>query len=140
MSFRRSVFTAIGKFDINFGAGKTIPSAEDSDFFYRAFRMNFKMMYSPEVLIYHNHGRRYDEQVSKLVKGYVIGQGAFYCKYILKKDGIVFHFACRVLFNNAKNIVKNIFKWKSIRKELTSYYYLMMGMRYFLKVCRRSEE
>jgi len=139
MSFRRSVFNTIGKFDINFGAGRTIPSAEDSDFFYRAFRMNFKMMYSPEVLIYHNHGRRYDEQVTKLLNGYIIGQGAFYCKYILKGDGVVFRLFCKVFLNKAKIIVKNIFKWKSIRKDLTSYYYLLMGMGYFLKVRRRSE-
>jgi glycosyltransferase involved in cell wall biosynthesis len=139
MSFRKSVFRDIGKFDINFGAGKKIPSAEDSDFFYRAFRKNFKMVYSPDVLIYHNHGRRNDGEVKKLLKGYVIGQGAFYCKYILKKDGVVFHLCCRVLINNTKLIIKNILTWKSIRQVVSNCFYLFTGMAYYLKVRRKAE-
>lgn len=86
MAFRREVFQEVGCFDNKLGAGTKISSAEDSDFIYRVYKNGFKIIYSPDVLVYHNHGRRTDEQVAKLKRGYTIGKGAFYCKHMYKRD------------------------------------------------------
>jgi hypothetical protein len=43
-------------------------------------------MYAPEVLVFHNHGRRDDLQISKLKKGYAKRRGAFYCKNFMSLD------------------------------------------------------
>jgi GT2 family glycosyltransferase len=85
MAFRRSVFEKIGPFDAKFGSGTKIP-AEDLDFFYRAYAEGFKLIYSPDVVVYHNHGRRTDDEVGALSKQYLIGKGGFYCKHALKGD------------------------------------------------------
>lgn len=138
MAFRKSAFMSIGEFDVHYGAGQKIPSAEDSDFFYRTFRLNHKMVYCPNVLIYHNHGRRSDKQVDKLKKGYVIGQGALYCKYMLKKDAII-----RNLFENElkriiKTIIFNLDQFQLVFFCFRRLYALMSG--FFYQLCISIEQ
>ena len=82
MSYVRNVFDQIGYFDTRFGVGSRIPASEEKDFLYRACKKGMRIFYSPDVLVYHNHGRRSDYQVDLLIKGYTIGRWAFYCKYI----------------------------------------------------------
>jgi len=139
MAFKRKVFDMIGHFDPHFGAGTRIAAAEDSDFFYRVQKAGFKMIYSPDPLIYHNHGRTTVEQIIALNRGYVIGRGAFYFKYILRGDFKILVLAFREILLRAKKIIKNILEMKSIRRELMFYYYLLTGMRYYIKACRQSE-
>ena len=86
MAFKRNVFDQIGNYDGRFGAGAIFKSAEDSDFTYRAYKNGFKIIYSPEMCVYHNHGRRTDYQVRLLIKGYDSGKWALYCKHIFKGD------------------------------------------------------
>jgi GT2 family glycosyltransferase len=86
MAFDSNVFRQAGTFDARFGAGTRIASAEDSDFIYRVYKAGFRMAYCPDMCVYHNHGRRTDLQVARLDKGYAIGRGAFYCKYIIGRD------------------------------------------------------
>lgn len=86
MAFHRNVFQKTGCFDVNLGPGTKVLAAEDSDIIYRVHKCGFKMLYCPEVFVYHNHGRRTDEQVVTLMNGYMTGRGAFYLKHILKGD------------------------------------------------------
>jgi len=134
MAFRRGVIDSIGLFDVNYGAGRKIPSAEDSDFFYRAYASGHKMTYLPNILIYHNHGRRTDMQVSKLTRGYVIGQGAFYCKYIVKGDFTVGHLFLIELKRNIKTIVLNLFHFQVAATSFNRLFALMTGFFYQLSV------
>ena len=132
MAFRRTLFQAIGEFDVKYGAGRKIPSAEDSDFFYRAYRAGYKMAYCPNVKIWHNHGRRNPKQVTKLMQGYVIGLGAFYCKYIFKGDDVV-----TILFiNEIKRIIKKLIvnydKLEIIKYCSNRFYSLATGFCYQL--------
>jgi glycosyltransferase involved in cell wall biosynthesis len=106
MAFARSVFDKVGMFDTDFGAGTRLAAAEDSDFLYRAYKEGLKIIYSPDVLVYHNHGRKSDEQIRELYKGYAIGHGAFYCKYILRADKEVFHLACSEVLSLIKQTIK----------------------------------
>lgn len=132
MSFRKSIVECVGEFDTNFGAGRKVPSAEDSDFFYRAFRSGFKMVYSPKVLIYHNHGRQSIKQVKKLFRGYVIGQGAFYCKHLIKKDPIVFRMLLREIRLNIKSIFLNFYHLKNPNKSFRRLNDIMTGFYYHI--------
>jgi len=140
MAFRSKVFDAIGNFDPYFGAGTQIASAEDSDFFYRVQKAGFKMIYSPDPLIYHNHGRSTMEQIDALNRGYLIGRGAFYCKHIKRGESKILALAFREIVLRAKKIIKNILDIKLIRQELRICYYLLTGMGYYLKICRQFEE
>jgi glycosyltransferase involved in cell wall biosynthesis len=137
MAFRRSVVDMVGKFDVNFGAGKKIPSAEDSDFFYRAYRLGYKMVYLPKVLIFHNHGRRTNLQVDKLTRGYVIGQGAFYCKHLLKGDATVRRLFLNELKRNIKAILVNLAQCKTALWCFNRLHALMTGFWYQLLIFLR---
>jgi len=88
MAFKREVFDAVGLFDPNFGAGTPLP-AEDSDFLYRAIKAGSKLMYLPDVVVRHDHGRREEWQAQELRVAYVTGRGGMYCKHILAGDGAV---------------------------------------------------
>jgi glycosyltransferase involved in cell wall biosynthesis len=112
MSFKYKVIDVIGAFDQNFGAGTRIKAAEDSDFLYRAYKMGFRLVYSPDVLVYHNHGRKTSEQVRILNKGYAIGRGGFYCKYILRGDQEIMKMALYEIFSLVKRSMKTLLRSK----------------------------
>ena len=59
---------------------------EDWDFLYRSHKAGAKIVFSPDVLVFHDHGRRSEAQVESLKRGYVIGRWAFYCKHAARFD------------------------------------------------------
>jgi len=93
MAFRRRVVDAIGGFDPEFGPGASLLAAEDSDFVYRALKVGLTAIYSPDVLIFHDHGRRTMAERRKVERAYVISRGAFYLKHILTWDSQVMRLA-----------------------------------------------
>ena len=86
MACRRRLFDEIGAFDIRFGAGARIPSAEDWDFLHRSRRAGAKIVFAPDVLVFHDHGRRTDADVDSVNRGYAIGRWAFYAKHAAAFD------------------------------------------------------
>jgi GT2 family glycosyltransferase len=84
MAIHKRVFSAGEAFDLHLGPGARVPAMEDLDLLYRVFQRNFKICYSPDAVVYHNHGRTTDQQIHALNRNYVIGRGAFYCKHILR--------------------------------------------------------
>ncbi|MBM6838198.1 glycosyltransferase, partial [Clostridium saudiense] len=68
------------RFNEKLGAGKYFGSCEDSDMLYRQLKENKKVVYKPEIEIYHPH---YSSEVNmnyNKVRSYGLGFGAF-CKY-----------------------------------------------------------
>jgi glycosyltransferase involved in cell wall biosynthesis len=118
MAFRRNVFELVGLFDERFGPGTRLVS-EDTDFVYRVLRRGLRIVYSPDLLVYHNHGRRTDEQVRILNESYVRGRGAFYCKHILMGDGTVAKMAYWEIRSLIKDALKNMLDGKAIKEEST---------------------
>jgi len=106
MAFVRTVFENTGVFDIRLGPGTKILAAEDADFIYRVYKSGFKMLYCPELLVYHNHGRRLDAQVATLLRGYTIGRGAFYSKHIVQGDSVMLKMAYWELSALLKAVLK----------------------------------
>ena len=86
MSCRKTVLAEMGYFDVRFGSGAPIPSAEDWDFLYKAYKAGAKIVFSPDVLLYHDHGRRSEAEVEPLNRAYIIGRWAFYCKHSASLD------------------------------------------------------
>ena len=101
MAFVSHVFEKVGMFDSSLGPGSTLQAVcEDMDFIYRVCRAGLKIFYSPDVLVYHNHGRRTDADVESSRRGYRTGRGAFYCKHILAGDLTVFKMAFREVIHD----------------------------------------
>lgn len=86
MAIRRSAMEKVGSFDENFGPGARLLAGEDIDLLYRAYKAGVKILYSPDAVIYHNHGRQTESDEAKLRRAYAIGTGAFYCKHIFRRD------------------------------------------------------
>ena len=85
MACRRVVIDEIGVFDRDFGAGTPFP-AEDVEFVARASAAGWRGGYYPGPMVYHDHGRRGDAVISRLVKQYDRGRGAYLAKFILRAD------------------------------------------------------
>lgn len=128
MAFRRHVFEEVGSFDPVFGAGTKIAAAEDSDFLYRAYKKGLKIRYYPDVLVYHNHGRKTDAEVNALQRGYGCGRGAFYCKHILLGDRTIMRMAIREVVSIIKSLTRTILAGHSIERQTMVSYGLLMGV------------
>jgi glycosyltransferase involved in cell wall biosynthesis len=132
IAFARSVFDQIGMFDTDFGAGSRFASTEDLDFLYRVYKKGLKIVYSPDILVHHNHGRRNDEQIKSLMHGYAVGRGAFYCKYILGGDKDIIHFACSQMTSLLKGIIKRFIKGQSSVNQRLFFVSILIGFMYRL--------
>jgi len=104
--------------------------SEDTDFIYRVFKKGFKIAYSPDVLVYHNHGRRTDAQVRSLNQKYVVGRGAFYCKHILKADLRVLKMAYWEVLALMKGLFKERFAGELARERKILLWDLLIGLAY----------
>lgn len=108
MAIHRRVFAAVADFDPLLGPGARVPAMEDLDFLYRAYQRNFKIFYSPDAVVYHNHGRTTEMQIQALNRNYVIGRGAFYCKHILRGDQHVLKMAYWETLALSKALLKGL--------------------------------
>ena len=86
MAFRRAVVERVGGFDVRLGGGSGIVSSgEDSEFFFRVLRLAGRVLYAPDVLVHHHHGRRAAEMRPRQ-REYAQGRGAALAKHVLKGD------------------------------------------------------
>ncbi len=108
MAFRKAVLTATHGYDPLLGPGAIGMATEDIDIVYRALRKGFKIAYSPEVIIFHNHGRRTKVEEDKTSFSYAFGRGALYAKYILILDFRIVPIAFRELYSLIKTLAKGI--------------------------------
>lgn len=132
MAVRRSVFDAVGLYDARLGPGAPVPIGEDIDLIYRIARKGFRIEYTPDVLVYHNHGRRTDAAYKATWKLYVIGKGVFFGKYILRGRVEVLKFAYWDLNAEVKSFIKGR-KDKAAILNLVSYLYAVL-IGFFLQM------
>ncbi|MCI0337018.1 MAG: glycosyltransferase family 2 protein [Acidobacteria bacterium] len=86
MAFRREVFNRIGLFDVRLGAGRFFAGGDETDFFYRALKAGYRLLYAPNALVYHNHDRVNLEQACRLEYCYGKGCSAYLLKHALRGD------------------------------------------------------
>jgi GT2 family glycosyltransferase len=85
MALYRSALEAIGGLDERLGPGTRFPGAEDNDLGFRLLEAGYRIVYTPDSVIYHRSWRRLDEYVP-LFWRYGRGQGAFYAKHFRPHD------------------------------------------------------
>ena len=85
MVIPRTVANRVGLFDERFGAGAVFKAGEESDYIYRATGLGIPIVYAPDLIVQHFHGRRDPAGLSALSYGYFLGNGAMYAKYIKEK-------------------------------------------------------
>jgi len=74
MAFRKSVFDAVGLYDVALGAGTIIGGGEDVDIIHRIVRNGFTVAYAHDALIFHYHRPDMDSlkrQLSGYGRGYI---------------------------------------------------------------------
>jgi len=129
MAIRRQTFETVGDFDPFLGPGSRIGAVmEDLDLLYRVFRKNLKMLYSPDILVYHNHGRTTEAQVKALNHRYVVGRGAFYCKHILGGDREALKMAYWEFSSLTKSSFKKLFTGRKFEEPERLLWALLVGM------------
>lgn len=84
LSFRRLALERSGGFDTEFGAGTPFP-AEDIDAAAAVVWSGFSAHYDPRPMVSHHH-RRKRKDIRSLMHGYDRGRGAFWAKYMLRRD------------------------------------------------------
>jgi len=126
MAFRSEVFEKVGGFDPSFGSNNGLV-ADDTDFVFRAYRKGLKMVFVPEVLVYHNHGRRTPAQLQALFKSYVNGRGGFYCKHILRGDHEVLKMAYWEVRPLVRDVVRQLVAGKLTSNDLSCLWNLVRG-------------
>jgi GT2 family glycosyltransferase len=114
LAFRREVLRKVGGFDPRLGAGGTFGAGEDVDFLYRAMKAGYKLLYAPNVIVYHNHDRTTHEQACKLEYNYGQGAVAYFVKHILKGD----LFALKVAYWSLRRGISHAFGWASVSREV----------------------
>jgi len=139
MAFTRNVFDEVGLFDPDLGPGTRFQDAEDSDLIYRTFKQGLKIIYSPHVLVFHDHGRRTLAAVDKAQKGYHIGRGAFYWKHISRGDRNIAQLAYKEAMALTKRMVKNFIRFKTIRPQFLCLWALAVGFIHKATTARPSQ-
>jgi glycosyltransferase involved in cell wall biosynthesis len=97
MAMRRALVDNIGPFDERLGAGASIPSAEDTDYNFRAYLAGATLEYVPDMTVFHHHGRKTIAAARKLLIDYEIGNGALYARYFFKHPNLCrpFYWTCK---------------------------------------------
>jgi glycosyltransferase involved in cell wall biosynthesis len=129
LACRRRLFAEIGYFDVRFGAGATIPSAEDWDFLYRSHKAGARIVFAPDVLVFHDHGRRTDAEIEPVRRGYAIGRWAFYCKYLGQFDRTIARVAAHDLWRLLDDLVHH--------REVATLAPVAIGITYWLRAIIR---
>jgi glycosyltransferase involved in cell wall biosynthesis len=110
MAFRREVFDRVGRFDVRLGAGRFFAGAEDIELIYRGLKAGYKLLYAPNVLVYHDHDRVTPEQACRLLYGYAKSSSAYLIKHSLGGDG----YAMRMLYWTLRNLPE---RWRRKQEE-----------------------
>lgn len=105
----RAVYTRLGRFDENLGAGCPIPSCEDADYIFRAYEAGIALEYVPNLVVFHHHGRRTAAEARKLLRNYVVGSGALYTKHLFKCPSL-----CLQAKWDLRDAIKEVFSRKNL--------------------------
>jgi PST family polysaccharide transporter len=84
LAFRREALVRAGGFDAAMGAGTSFP-CEDIDAAAAVLWSGRAVCFDPAPVVRHHHGRRLHE-VPALFRRYDRGRGAYYAKYLLRRD------------------------------------------------------
>lgn len=84
LAFRRLTLSAVGGFDPMLGAGTPFP-CEDIAVAAAVLWSGERIRFEPRAVVWHHHRRRVAD-VDKLFMGYDRGRGAYFAKFLLRRD------------------------------------------------------
>jgi hypothetical protein len=84
LAFRKEAIAAAGGFDPELGAGTPFPS-EDVDLMAAVAWRGYSGRFDPAPVVFHHHGRK-EHHRAGILEGYDRGRGAYFMKYILRRD------------------------------------------------------
>jgi glycosyltransferase involved in cell wall biosynthesis len=84
MVMRRALFERVGFFDVDFGPGAQFGSTDDTDYVFRAYLCGAILEHVPDMAVFHYHGRKARAAGAAVMRGYMIGSGAMYIKYLFE--------------------------------------------------------
>jgi GT2 family glycosyltransferase len=84
---RRRTLVALHGLDVRFGPGAAFKSAEDGELAYRLTRSGSRILYSPEIFVYHSAWRQ-GTDTADLQRRYAFGLGAFAGHYLRRGDPV----------------------------------------------------
>lgn len=116
MCFRRSAFSKYGVFDEYLGAGAVLGAWEDRDMGHRILLGGGQILYSPNIVIYHDHWREWPD-VKDAYKNYAIGTGTAVNKYIRSGNwSSIFLLFDWIAQLGIRQVLSGILKWQSWQK------------------------
>ena len=102
LALPRALLDRVGLFDERLGPGTRVGAAEDADLMYRAFSAGIPIVYEPDLLVHHDHGRRGRDAWYAQVGMYAIGAGGMALKYLLRGDAR----ACKMAYWDFKSTMR----------------------------------
>ena len=139
MTMRRALVEQVGPFDERFGVGSSMESSEDSDYLFRAYLAGFTLEYVPDMTVLHYHGRKHKAVGYKLYRGYSIGTGAIYAKYLFKHPNL-----CLPFYWDIKKSIKEIVSGRNLFDPVIGFSfkhkvaYAVLGAVRFLLISQRA--
>lgn len=137
-SIRRSVLEKIGLLDVELGPGIPTRAAEDIDLVYRVVKAGFQAHYVPSIVVFHNHGRRTEEQIRRIRRDYGYGMGALYAKYFKLSDRKIMRCAYWDIRGTIRQNLPHCLFDKDSREQLRHVYYNLMGILLYLRYHKKS--
>lgn len=86
IAFDRDALLSVGGFDERLGAGTKFFSGEDVEILARMSWAGMRGAYDPRPVVQHHHGRRQRSDIERLFRGYDIGRGAYFAKFLANKE------------------------------------------------------
>jgi GT2 family glycosyltransferase len=83
MAFRRQLINELGLFSAELDCGSAAQTGGDTFAFYRLLRLGYKIVYTPEAVVWHRH-RRSMEELRKTLYGYSLGTYAYLLRCLLE--------------------------------------------------------
>lgn len=120
MAYQREIFNQIGFFKTWLGPNSIGSNAEDAEFALRTLLLGYQILYSPNVIVWHNKWLS-KHQMNQQRLSYIRGENAVYGYYALKG----YSFAKKIILKNIKQSyydfkrqVGTILKYRRISKEI----------------------
>lgn len=103
VTMRHPVLDLVGFYDERFRTG-----GEDIDYVYRCYHAGIPIEYSPDLVVFHHHGRKTRADGYQLFRRYMTQTGALYAKHIFAEPDF-----CRQVLWDLKNIMKELIGGKN---------------------------
>jgi GT2 family glycosyltransferase len=137
MAFQRAALSAVGGFDPLLSAGGKLCAGEDTDLAHRLLKQGRKIVYAPRAIAYHKHWKDWAAQ-KRMERGYGIGAGAQFAKYVRCGDSWGFRLFCAWMWQlGVRRIGAGLIKWRNPKVVYLGYCQLVYPWVGLLKSIRR---